>query len=117
LDADMIRRVLINLVENGSKFTPQGGVMAIGAQLEGTFVRMWVRDSGMGIPVDVQEKIFDKYTTLQSGVAHSAIPRGLGLGLAFCRMAVQAHGGRIWVESREGQGSTFSFTLPVTQPD
>ncbi len=121
IDADMIRRALINLVENASKFTPQGGALALGAQNDGEFVRFWVRDSGMGIPADVQEKIFEKYTSLPGGATTGAssaggsgkIPRGLGLGLAFCRLAVQAHGGRIWVESREGVGSTFLFTLPV----
>lgn len=124
IDADMIRRALINLLENASKFSPQGGVLALGAQKDGDFIRFWVRDSGMGIPVDVQEKIFDKYTSLNRGrstgslsdSAPGSIPRGLGLGLAFCRLAVQAHGGRIWVESHEGQGSTFLFTLPVTPP-
>jgi len=68
-----------------------------------------VRDSGPGIPEEDRERIFDKFTR----VTRDSRPKGIGLGLAFCRLAVEAHGGRIWVESQEGQGSTFHFTLPI----
>ena len=67
-----------------------------------------VKDTGHGIPLAEQARIFSKFTRLQ----REAAPKGLGLGLAFCKMAVEAHGGRIWVESTPGQGAAFSFTLP-----
>ncbi len=70
---------------------------------------MSVSDTGFGIPEADQQKVFDKFARIQRE-GHS---RGLGLGLAFCRLAVEAHGGRIWVESEEGKGSTFAFTLPT----
>jgi two-component system, NtrC family, sensor histidine kinase KinB len=111
LDADMMRRVLANLLENASKFTPLQGQLFAGARLEGDSVLCWVRDTGAGIPSEAYDKIFDKFTSLQS----DNMPRGLGLGLAFCRLAVIAHGGKIWVESEIGKGSTFYFTLPVHQ--
>jgi signal transduction histidine kinase len=70
---------------------------------------VWVQDTGPGIPASEHERIFDKFTRLhgRSGT------RGLGLGLTFCRLAVEAHGGRIWVESAQGSGACFKFTLPI----
>jgi PAS domain S-box-containing protein len=109
VDADMIKRVLINLLENAVKYTPQGSKVSIGGQGKGAWVLMWVQDSGPGIPPADRERIFDKYTRLHAKEG----PRGLGLGLAFCRLAVEGHGGRIWVESNPGEGSRFCFTLPV----
>ena len=108
-DADMLRRVVINLLENATKFTPLGGSIEVGAQAEKSNVRFWVKDTGPGIPAEAQERIFDKFTRLQTERA----PKGLGLGLAFCRLAVQAHGGKIWVESRVGEGSTFIIEIPA----
>lgn len=113
VDADMIRRVLINLLENSIKFTPAGGQVEIGAQNRDGWLQVWVRDNGPGIAEADQERIFDKFTRLRS----SQVSGGLGVGLAFCRLAVQGHGGRIWVESRPGKGATFSFTLPVARPE
>jgi PAS domain S-box-containing protein len=112
VDADMVKRVMINLLENASKFTPVQGRMAICGVQEGEWIRMWVQDSGPGINTDMSEKIFEKFTRMQ---AHRSV-KGIGLGLAFCRLAVQAHGGRIWVESQEGKGSRFLFTLPWAKP-
>ena len=109
VDEDMARRVLINLMENSLKFTPQDGQFEVGAQPEGDWVHLWVKDNGPGIPLSEQERIFDKFTRLRSGTRSS----GLGIGLAFCRLAVLGHGGRIWVESEPGKGSTFHFTFPV----
>ncbi|MEJ5225861.1 MAG: ATP-binding protein, partial [Anaerolineales bacterium] len=68
-----------------------------------------VRDNGLGIPPEDRERIFEKFARLKTENS----PTGLGLGLAFCRLAVEAHGGRIWVESAPGQGSNFIFTLPI----
>jgi PAS domain S-box-containing protein len=109
VDEDMTRRVLINLMENSSKFTPVEGRLEMGAAQEGEWVHMWVKDNGPGIPVTDQERVFDKFTRLR-GTNKSG---GLGIGLAFCRLAVQGHGGRIWVESESGRGATFHFTFPV----
>ncbi len=109
VDEDMARRVLINLMENASKFSPQNGTIELGARREDQWIHMWVEDNGPGIPGAEQERIFDKFTRLRG----SNKPGGLGIGLAFCRLAVQGHGGRIWVESEPGNGSTFHFTFPV----
>lgn len=109
VDEDMARRVLINLMENASKFTPPDGKLETGARQEGDWVHMWVKDNGPGIPAADQDRIFDKFTRLRG----TNKPGGLGIGLAFCRLAVQGHGGRIWIESEQGTGSAFHFTFPV----
>jgi signal transduction histidine kinase len=111
VDADMVRRVLINLLENATKYTPSDSKIEIGARSEGGTVTFWVQDYGQGIPDEAQERIFDRFVRLQG----ERFPRGLGLGLSFCRLAVQAHGGKIWVESQMGQGSRFVFLLPVAK--
>ena len=109
VDEDMARRVLINLMENASKFTPPNGKIEAGARQEGDWVHMWVKDNGPGIPTPDQDRIFDKFTRLRG----KNKPGGLGIGLAFCRLAVLGHGGRIWVESEQGKGTAFHFTFPV----
>ncbi|HET9911584.1 MAG TPA: GAF domain-containing protein, partial [Anaerolineales bacterium] len=109
VDEDMARRVLINLMENSIKFTPQGGRFEVGAQPDGDWVHIWVKDNGPGIPLSEQERIFDKFTRLRGGTKTG----GLGIGLAFCRLAVLGHGGKIWVESEPGKGSNFNFTFPA----
>lgn len=110
-DGDMIRRVLINLLENAIKYTPQGSQITVGVQPYEDHVEVWVQDNGRGIPPAEQERIFEKFSRLhQDGVTH-----GFGLGLAYCRLAVEAHGGRIWVESQPGEGSCFHFTLPLAE--
>jgi two-component system, NtrC family, sensor histidine kinase KinB len=109
VDEDMARRVLINLMENSVKFTPSDGQLEAGASREDQWVHMWVKDNGPGIPAAEQERIFDKFTRLR-GTNKSS---GLGIGLAFCRLAVLGHGGKIWVESEPGKGSIFHFTFPV----
>ncbi len=109
VDEDMARRVLINLMENSVKFTPPDGQLEAGARQEGEWVHMWVKDNGPGIPAAEQERIFDKFTRLRG----SNKSGGLGIGLAFCRLAVLGHGGKIWVESEPGKGSAFHFTFPA----
>ncbi len=111
VDEDMIRRVLINLLENATKYSPMNGKMHIKARMDGENVRLSVADSGIGIRPEWHEVIFEKFTRFQA----ERFPRGLGLGLAFCRLAVQAHGGQIWVESEAGKGSQFIFTVPVVK--
>jgi NtrC-family two-component system sensor histidine kinase KinB len=109
VDDDMIRRALTNLIENAVKFTNSDGQVEVGADQDGDWLQLWVQDDGPGIPVAEQARIFEKFTRLEG----ANTPKGFGLGLAYCRMAVQAHGGRIWVESEPGKGSRFVFTLPV----
>jgi len=111
VDMDMIRRVLINLLENASKYTPVRGTIEIGAETNGDLLRLYVQDNGPGIPESESERVFDKFIRLKSknGI------RGLGVGLAFCKLAVQGHGGKIWVEPAPTQGSKFIFTLPLTE--
>src|SRR5215207_7745655 len=109
VDADMARRVLINLMENASKFTHTDEQLEVGARHEGNWVHMWVKDNGTGIPPVEQDRIFDKFTRLR-GTNKAG---GLGIGLAFCRLAVLGHGGKIWVESEPGKGATFHFTFPI----
>jgi PAS domain S-box-containing protein len=110
-DADMVLRVITNLMENAIKYTPMGGQITLSAQLVTDAVRISVHDSGPGIAPNMQGKIFEKF----SRVKYKDAPKGVGLGLAFCRLAVEAHGGRIWVESELQHGSSFIFTLPVVK--
>jgi two-component system, sensor histidine kinase and response regulator len=105
-DENKLSRTLVNLIANAIKFTP-GGSVTVSAAQDGQNVRFEVRDTGDGIPAEAFERIFEKFGQLDS---HSRV--GTGLGLAFCKLAVEAHGGRIQVESTRGEGSTFSFTIP-----
>jgi PAS domain S-box-containing protein len=109
---DMIRRVLINLLENAAKFSPSEGIIHIGAHLEDSWVQIWVEDTGPGVPPERWKIIFDKYTRLH-GKSGSG---GFGLGLAYCRLAVEGHGGRIWIENATDTGARFSFTIPIHNP-
>lgn len=111
VNANIICRVIINLIENGLKYTPEGGKMWVGARRNNDLLCIWVRDSGPGIQPSDQEQIFTKFSRLNPEISN-----GYGLGLAFCRSAVSAHGGRIWVESEPGRGATFLFTLPIADP-
>ena len=113
LDEDLIRRVLANLVGNALKFTPADGRISIGASASGDMVRVEVTDTGPGIAPEDQQKIFAKFGQLDSPQKR----RGSGLGLTFAKMAVEAHGGQIGVESRVGGGSTFWFSLPTSFPE
>ena len=115
-DPELLLRVLGNLVSNALKHTPPGGSVEVGAAGQGDTVRFWVRDSGEGIPPDLLPRIFDKFVVGPGEGRRSLGAYDTGLGLTFCQMAVEAHGGRIRVESQPGKGSTFSFALPVTSP-
>ncbi len=108
-DEDMIRRVLINLLENASKFTPTEGQITIGAKIDGEFVQLWITDNGMGIPLEDHERVFEKFARTKSGAKVS----GLGIGLAFCRLAVNGHGGKIWIDKNHKNGTRFNLNLPV----
>ncbi|MCH8269458.1 MAG: response regulator, partial [Acidobacteria bacterium] len=114
--ADRVRckQILYNLLSNAIKFTPEGGEVWIEASAEGSFLRLSVRDTGIGIAPEEQETIFEEFH--QVGTTTKGVKEGTGLGLAITRRLVEQHGGRIWVESQPGQGSRFSFTLPREPP-
>ncbi len=111
-DPDLAARVLGNLLSNALKHTPTGGKVEVGATAEGEGVRFWVRDTGEGIPLQLLPRVFDKFVVGEPSPNEAGMARGTGLGLTFCKLAVEAHGGRIWVESHPGAGSRFFFTLP-----
>lgn len=107
-DVEIIGRVIENLLNNALKFAPQGSELKITVVREGLLARVSVSDRGPGIPQASQQRIFEKFAQLE----HANQRLGIGLGLAFCKLAVEAHGGQIGVLSQPGQGSTFWFTLP-----
>ncbi len=109
-DIDKLRRTLVNLLGNAIKFAPQSGIIRIAVRRqEDEAILFSVSDSGEGIPSGALHSIFDKFC--QAGTRHAGHRMSSGLGLAFCKMIVEAHAGRIWAESEAGQGSRFSFTL------
>lgn len=113
VDEDKLRRVIVNLLANAIKFTPAGGTITISARAGdcGDVVRFSVQDTGEGIPREAFGRIFEKFGQVEN---RSAGQRdSTGLGLTFCKMAIEAHGGTIWVESEVGKGSKFSFTVPI----
>jgi signal transduction histidine kinase len=106
-----LEQVLANLLSNAIKFTDEGGEIEVGAsQEQGREAMVWVKDNGVGISADEIGGLFEKYR--QTGSGKTSKQKGTGLGLVICKMIVEAHGGRIWVESEEGKGSTFTFTIP-----
>ncbi|MBI9043852.1 MAG: PAS domain S-box protein [Anaerolineaceae bacterium] len=113
VDEDMIRRVILNLIENASKFMKGSGNIVIGSRDQDTAIQVWIQDTGQGIPENVQESIFEKFTRIKS--PHT--PKGIGLGLAFCKLAVEAHAGSLEIKSHEGIGSCFTITLPKSKID
>lgn len=112
LDRDLMERVLTNLVTNAIKYTPPSGEILVGARLahDGHAVELRVSDTGQGIPPEAQAHIFERFYQASEFDRR----RGTGLGLYFCRLAVEAHGGSIAVQSAVGQGSTFTILLPIT---
>lgn len=111
-DGAEVRSVLENLIDNAIKYSPDGGRIQVGVQLRPSWVRFWVRDEGLGIPASEQERVFAKFHRLDPGMTQGVA--GAGLGLFICRELVRQMNGRIWLESREGQGSTFVFELPAS---
>ncbi|MCC2670002.1 MAG: putative histidine kinase [Armatimonadetes bacterium] len=112
-DDDKLIRVLVNLLGNAAKFTPVNGTVTVSVQFppESTEAVFGVRDTGEGIPREAFDRIFEKFGQVETRKGGRKM--STGLGLTFCRMAVEAHGGRIWVESELGEGSTFFFALPL----
>ena len=112
-DAERIRRILINLLSNAHKYTPHAGHIWVTARrLEG-WVQIDVRDNGIGLSADEQAQVFNKFFRAQQPATQEV--GGTGLGLAITRLLVEMHGGHISVVSAPGQGSTFSFTMPVAE--
>jgi PAS domain S-box-containing protein len=109
VDRELILRVLTNLMDNAIKFTSYGGRITVEVEHVQGDVRFAVRDTGLGIPRESRQRIFDRFARLESAEG----VKGTGIGLAFCKLAVEAHKGRIWVESEEEHGATFYFTLPL----
>ena len=110
-DINKLDSILTNLIKNAIKYTLTGTIK-IGCQSKGNFVEFYIKDTGIGIPVDRQEAIFERF--MQADVADAKVFEGSGLGLAIAKSYVEMLGGKIWVESEEGLGSTFYFTLPLT---
>jgi len=109
-DANVIRRVLENLINNAVKFTKPDGTIRVTVQRSAENATVSVADDGPGIPPDQHKHIFEKFGQTESGSQHR---HSTGIGLAFCRLAVEAHGGKIGVQSEPGKGSTFHFSLPI----
>ena len=109
-DERKVRQVVLNLLSNAIKFTPEGGRIEVGAQPKDRFIEVSVSDTGVGIAPEDQEAVFEEFR--QVGAAAKKV-EGTGLGLTLCRKFVELHGGRIWVKSEIGVGSTFTFTIPV----
>jgi NtrC-family two-component system sensor histidine kinase KinB len=116
VDSDKIQRVLVNLLDNAIRYTPTNGTILLQAQVMENRKKMLVQiaDSGSGIPPEERERVFDKFTTqVKKGPLRG--PKGSGLGLTFCKLAIEAHGERIWVDEKSPlSGACFSFTLPLT---
>ena len=110
MDGARIKQVLLNLVGNAVKFTPETGTIWVRANAENSEVQIEVSDTGPGIPPKDRERIFLEF---QQVGRDAGKPQGTGLGLALAKKFVEMHGGKIWVESEVGKGSKFTFTLPI----
>jgi len=109
-DRERVLQVLSNLLGNALKFTPQGGKVTVAAEAEGDMVRIAISDTGPGIPLDNVPHVFERFWKHETKGK-----KGTGLGLFIAKGIVEAHGGRIWVDSEPGRGTTFHFTLPVSE--
>jgi two-component system aerobic respiration control sensor histidine kinase ArcB len=112
-DEDRLRQVVLNLLINAIKFTPERGTITLRASENKEFIVVEVQDTGRGIPKEEQARLFVAYHRQLSDLEHLS---GLGLGLALAKNLVELHGGKIWVKSKEGKGSTFFFSLPLAPP-
>jgi signal transduction histidine kinase len=112
MDRDRIRQVFDNLLDNAIRFTPKGGRVTLAVGTNGPEAVASVEDTGMGIDPEDLPRVFERYYRAPAARAVAGV-KGAGLGLAICRHLVEAHRGRIWVESEPGKGSIFRFTLPL----
>lgn len=113
-DEERLRQVVLNLLINASKFTPEGGKITLSAGEKDAALVVEVKDTGQGIPEEEQQRLFQPYYRLVSDREHLS---GLGLGLALSKYLVELHGGEIWVKSKEGKGSTFGFSIPLIEDE
>jgi PAS domain S-box-containing protein len=113
-DRDKVRQVLVNLVENAIKYSPDGGKIEVGVEPQDEKVRFWVRDEGLGIPAGEEQRIFEKFYRLDPQMSRGV--GGTGLGLYICNELVTRMGGRIWVEANGKKGSMFVFELRAAEP-
>jgi PAS domain S-box-containing protein len=111
-DRDRLIQVVSNIVNNAVKYSPEGGTVTLASRVEGRFALISVSDTGIGIPQDEIGHVFERFRRVRSGAAQS-IP-GTGLGLTIVKQIVEMHGGKIWVESAVGHGSSFHFTVPLS---
>jgi PAS domain S-box-containing protein len=114
-DKDRLQQVFANLVSNAVKFSPAGDVVTLGAHEQGSEAVVWVSDQGVGIPTEAIPRLFNKFFRVENQDTRRI--GGTGLGLALVKKIIEAHGGRVWVESTEGCGSTFFFTLPLARAE
>ena len=112
-DERKFKQILLNLLTNAVKFTPDGGKVDVSARRDDGSVHIAVRDTGIGIAVEDQDAVFDAFR--QVGKHYTNKQEGTGLGLTLTRKFVELHGGRIWLESVPGKGSTFTFNIPETR--
>jgi two-component system sensor histidine kinase AtoS len=105
LDPGKMRRVLDNLIQNAVEAMPEGGTLSIEGGLDKGHLSLKVTDTGTGIPEEEMQSLFTPF--------HTTKPKGMGLGLAYCRRAVEAHGGTITAQSQEGRGTTFTIKIPA----
>ena len=115
-DPARLGQVVVNLVHNAVKFSPDGGVVAVRVEGAGSGVRIAVEDHGVGIPKAAQDRIFERFYKVDRVRRRADVGGGTGLGLAIARHVIQQHGGRLWLVSEEGHGSTFFVELPVAVP-
>jgi signal transduction histidine kinase len=111
VDPKRLEQVLRNLLSNALKYSPAGGTITVRGRRDGRQLLVQISDQGIGIPAEALERVFERFYRVENELTQSV--RGAGLGLAVCRGIVEAHGGRIWVESVPGLGSTFYVTLSV----
>jgi PAS domain S-box-containing protein len=109
-DEERLRQVVLNLMVNASKFTPEGGTITLKASEQESMLVVEIQDTGPGIPQNEQQRLFQPYHRQMRDREHLS---GLGLGLALCKYLVELHGGQIWIESQLGKGSTFGFSIPI----
>jgi signal transduction histidine kinase len=111
-DANRLKQVLVNLVDNAIKYSKSGGLVTIMVSFNEVRVQISIRDTGLGIAQNELEAVFDKFYRVPS---HESTARGSGLGLPIAKKIIEAHKGDIWVESEVGTGSTFTFSLPLDE--
>ncbi len=116
VDKDRIDQVISNLLDNAIKFTDKGKIQ-IGAKIQNGSILCYVADTGRGIPEAFQSKIFERFEQVERNNLAKKKTRGTGLGLSICKDIIEHYGGKIWVESKINEGSTFFFTLPINKSE